>query len=67
MAKVRERYVIDAKGNKTGVLLEFKDYKKILRDLEDLESIRSYDRAKTSGDEAIPFEEAVEEIEKSRK
>ncbi|MDA2925196.1 hypothetical protein MYX65_11210 [Acidobacteria bacterium AH-259-L09] len=30
MAKVRERYIIDAKGNKTGVLLEFKDYKKIL-------------------------------------
>jgi hypothetical protein len=36
------------------------------QDLEDLESIRAYDAAKTSGDEAIPLEQALREIERSR-
>jgi hypothetical protein len=31
-------------------------------DLEDLESIRAYDAATSSGDEVIPFEQALEEL-----
>jgi hypothetical protein len=34
--------------------------------VEELEAIRAFDAAKASGDEAIPFEQAIEEIEKSR-
>jgi hypothetical protein len=34
--------------------------------VEELESIRAYDDAKTSGDEAIPFEQAIEEIRRRR-
>lgn len=34
---------------------------------EDAEAIRAYDAAKTSGEEAIPFEQAVEEIERARR
>jgi len=34
-----------------------------LEDLEEIESIRAYDAAKESGDEAIPFEQALREIE----
>lgn len=30
--------------------------------LEELESIRAYDAAKASGDEAVPFEQALQEI-----
>ena len=30
--------------------------------LEELESIRAYDSAKSANDEAIPFEQAVEKI-----
>ena len=41
--------------------------KKHLADMEELESMRAYDAAKASGDEAIPFQKAVEEIERSRK
>ena len=41
--------------------------RKILQELEELESIRAFDAAKTSGDEAVPFEQAVEEIEQSRR
>ena len=43
------------------------DDKKLLADLEELESIRAYDAAKSSCDEAIPFQEAIQEIELSRK
>lgn len=37
-----------------------------LEELEELESIRAYDQAKSRDDEAIPFEQAVEEIESVR-
>lgn len=33
---------------------------------EELEAIRAYDAAKASNDEAIPFEEAITEIEQAR-
>lgn len=64
MIKLKERYVVDEKGNRVGVLLDLEDYQKLLEELEELESIRAYDAAKSSGDKAIPFEQAVEEIEK---
>jgi len=41
--------------------------KKILAEMEEQESIRAYDAAIASGDEAIPFQKALEEIERSRK
>ena len=38
----------------------------MVADIEDLESIRAYVAAKASGDEAIPFLKATQEIERSR-
>jgi len=61
-----EKYVVDGKGERIGVLLDLDDYRKILEELEELESIRAYDKAKASGDEAILFEKATEEIEGTR-
>ena len=62
-----KKYVTDRRGQKIGVVLSIGDYKKILADIEELESIRAYDAAKASGDEAIPFQKAMQEIERSRK
>ena len=59
MIKLKERYVVDEKGNRVGVLLDLEDYQKLLEELEELESIRAYDAAKASGDEAIQFEQAI--------
>ena len=64
MVKLRERYIVDEKGNRIGVLLDIEDYNRLLAELEELESIRAYDAAKASGDEAIPFEQAIAEIGK---
>jgi hypothetical protein len=64
MISFNEKYVVNEKGERVGVLLDIDDYHKILEGLEELESIRAYDVAKASGDEAIPFEQAIEEIER---
>ncbi len=66
MGKFKENYVIDEQGNPIGVVLDIADYRKLLEELEELESIRAFDAAKASGDEAIPFEQAVAEIEQNR-
>ena len=66
MGKYKENYVIDDQGNPIGVVLDIADYRKLLEDLEELEPIRAYDAAKASGNEAIPFEQAVSEIERNR-
>lgn len=63
----QERYGIDKHGNPVSVLLSIKDYRRLLEELEELESIRAYDAAKASADEIIPFEQAVAEIEKKRR
>jgi hypothetical protein len=59
MVTFKEHYVVDAEGNRVGVFLNIADYRKLLEELEELESIRAYDAAKASGDEAIPFESAT--------
>jgi PHD/YefM family antitoxin component YafN of YafNO toxin-antitoxin module len=59
----KERFVIDANGNRTAVLINIDDYQRLVAALEELESIKAFDRAKTSNDEAIPFGQAVAEIE----
>lgn len=63
MANIKERYLVDDNGNRIGVVIDIEDYQRLLQEIEELESIRAYDAAKASGDEAIPFEQAVAEIE----
>ena len=66
MAQINERYVVDDKGKRVAVLLDIADYERILRELEELESVRAYDAAKSDKDEAVPFDQAVSEIERNR-
>lgn len=63
MRNIKERYLVDDNGNRIGVLLNMKDYHRLLEQLEELESIRAYDAAKASGDEVVPFEQAVVGVE----
>ncbi len=66
MIDLKERYLVDDRGNRLGVLLDVAQYQQIIEDLEELESIRTYDAARASGDAAIPFKQAVAEIERER-
>ncbi len=67
MPTVNEGYVVDENGARVAVILPVEEYRKLMEDLEELESIRAYDAAKSSGDEAIPFDQAVREIEQDRR
>jgi hypothetical protein len=53
MAKTRLR--VDKKAEKVSIVLDVKEYEKLLEDLEELDSIRAYDAAKNSGETAIPL------------
>jgi hypothetical protein len=66
MSVNKERFVVDESGNRTAVLLDVERYFELLEAQEELESIRAYDEAKTSGDKAIPFSQAITEIEGTR-
>ena len=59
MAQLHERFLVDQNGNRVGVVLDMDEYKTLLADLEELESIRAFDAAHASGDEVIPFEQAI--------
>jgi hypothetical protein len=63
---LKERFIVDENGKRTGVLLDIEDYHRLLEELEELEAIRAYDAAKASGDEVLPLEQALAEIEKDR-
>ena len=62
-----KRFIKDSKGRKVGVVLPIEDFRKMQKEIEELESIRAFDAAKASGDKAVPFQRAIPEIEKSRK
>jgi hypothetical protein len=63
---LQERFIVDENGKRIGVLLDIEDYHRLLEELEELEAIRAYDAAKASGDEVLPLEQALAEIEKDR-
>ena len=63
MITLKERFIVDENGQRIGVLLDIEDYRQLLEEVEELEAIRAYDAAKASGEEAVPLEQALAEIE----
>lgn len=55
---MQPQFITDINGNKISVILSLEDYEELLEDLEDLAAV-----AERKDEEAIPFEEAVKEIE----
>ena len=41
-----KKVIVDSKGNAKEVVMSIRDYRRMLKELEELESIRAYDRAK---------------------
>jgi len=66
MDATQDRFVVDDHGNRTAVLIAVERYLELLDAAEELASIRAYDDAKSSGDEVIPFSQAIREIEDAR-
>jgi len=61
------QFLTNEKGEKVAVVIGIEEYEKLLEELEDLEDIRAYDEAISSGETPIPFEQAIAEVKRSRK
>ncbi len=66
MNNFSEKYLVDKNGKQIAVVLDLADYKKLLEELEELDALRAYDKAKASEEEIIPFDQAINEIELER-
>ncbi len=65
---MRTQFITDNNGNKLGVFLPMKEYNQMIEELEDLEDVRLYDKAKKNDTgERIPMDEAFKMIEAKRK
>jgi hypothetical protein len=60
------RFITDSAGNRIAVILDLEQYEALLEAMEELEDIRAFDEAKHSQEEAIPFEQAIQEIDQAR-
>jgi len=59
MTALRERYVVNAKGKRTGVLLSLKQYEKLMEDLYDLAVV-----AERRAEEPVSLEELKRRLKK---
>jgi len=66
MTEREEKFLVDAKGDRVGVLLRMEDYRELVEDAEELEAIRAFDSAKASGGQAILLEKALQDIDRTR-
>ena len=67
MVAFNEKIVTDKSGKTVGILLDVDDFRRMVEELEELDSLRAYDAAKSSHEQPVPFEQAVAEIEQDRK
>ncbi len=66
MAKDRQ-FVLNKRGEKVAVVLSIEEYEELLEEIEDLQAVREYEKAKASGDTPMPLEQALTEIRRNRK
>jgi PHD/YefM family antitoxin component YafN of YafNO toxin-antitoxin module len=64
------RYVTDEKGERVGIILDVREYERLMEALEDLADLRAADetlQAIARGEEELlPLDEAVHEMEEER-
>ena len=63
----KPQFLFNDQGEKIAVVIGVAEYEKILEELEELDDIRAYDEARTSGETPVPFDEAIARIERVRK
>lgn len=63
MEPVHPQYVVDEQQRCTAVLVPAAEWERILEELEELDDIRAYDKAKAGPQESVPFEQVVRETQ----
>ena len=64
---MRTQFIMDDHGHKVAVIVPVKDYEKIMDELDELECVKAYDKAKARKQEFVPAEEVFKAIEQKRK
>jgi len=64
---MKTQYVTDDHGKKVAVIVPVKDYEKLMDELDELECIKAYDKAKARKQEFIPASDVFKAIEQKRK
>jgi len=59
-------YIVNPKGQKTGVVLTIRQYEKLLEKLEELSDIVAYDKAKRSSGKSQNFRDFLKEHKRSQ-
>ena len=62
MQKIHEEFLTDESGNKKAVVVPISEWQQIKEDLEELDDIRAYDKAKSKPSKPVPFDKAIKEI-----
>lgn len=63
MVTLHPEYVFDENHRRKKVVIPVEEWEKIMDELEELDDIRLYDESVQAGDDSVPFETAVKEIE----
>jgi PHD/YefM family antitoxin component YafN of YafNO toxin-antitoxin module len=66
MPTIQPQFITDNKGKKISVILPLKDFNAIMQELEELEDIKAYDKAKKSKEDSVPIDLAFKMIESKR-
>jgi hypothetical protein len=60
-------FITDSNGKKISAVLPIKQYQQLLEELEELDDIRSYDKAKARNEKPIPLRDAIQQRRKRQK
>jgi PHD/YefM family antitoxin component YafN of YafNO toxin-antitoxin module len=63
--KTSTQYIIDDKGTKKAVILDLKEYKKLIRALEDLEDKKAFQSVVR--EKAVPYSSIESRLKKSKR
>jgi hypothetical protein len=66
MLPLHPQYLVDENQRPQSVLLPVSEWEGIVEELEELDDIRAYDKAKAGPQEAVSFEQAIREIEEGQ-
>ena len=60
-------FITDGKGKKISAIVPIKQYQLWLEELEELEDIRAYDKAKARKEKPLPLRDAIQQRRKKQK
>ncbi len=63
MVTIHPEYVVDKDKHPKAVLLPISEWEQVIEELEELDDIRAYDKAKAASQDSIPLDHAISEIQ----